>query len=130
MININIRKLAVTSTLLVIVQESKLSLCGRHCVILYSPFFIWSSSVPSKLLDRSHFKKECFFMSDFFLIFSQASETHLVVKIRGLSAGTYLLTSLTLTFRDGPLCWGVGGGRGEGAYLQNFPVFFYLCHCW
>ena len=48
-------------------------------------------------------------MSDFFLIFSQASETHLVVKIRGLSAGTNLLTSLTLTFRDGPLCWGVGG---------------------
>ena len=26
-------------------------------------------------------------MPDFFLIFSQASETHLVVKIRGLSAG-------------------------------------------
>ena len=58
-------------------------------------------------------------MSDFFLIFSQASETHLVVKIRGLSAGTYLLTSLTLTFRDGPL-WGGGGGRVSGEFSSIF----------
>ena len=62
-------------------------------------------------------------MSDFFLIFSQASETHLVVKIRGLSAGTYLLTSLTLTFRDGPLCWGVGGGGG-GSLSAEFSSIF------
>ena len=37
---INLRKLTLTSTLLVILEQSKLPLCEKNCIILNSSFFI------------------------------------------------------------------------------------------
>ena len=81
-ISINLRKLALTSTLLVILEESELPVCGRHCVILNSPYFYLIIFSAIQFIGESTFQNRMFIMSGCFLIFSQALAPHSVVKIR------------------------------------------------